>query len=59
MSSADRGPAALIHSYPTSLGRSLTLCVNVLEFEAFKRVLLARRQQMGKVAPLYLIKCAD
>ena len=39
--------------------RALTLCVNVLEFEAFKRVLLARRQQMGKVAPLYLIKCAD
>ena len=41
------------------MDRALTLCVNVLEFEAFKRVLLARRQQMGKVAPLYLIKCAD
>ena len=40
------------------LGRELTLCVNVDEFEAFMRMMLARRQALGKGTKINFLQSA-
>ena len=36
--------------------REFILCANIQEFEAFKRVILARREALGKSARINLIE---
>ena len=44
--------------FMSCLCRELTLCVNVDEFEAFMRMMLARRQALGKGTKINFLQSA-